>query len=209
MKFEDKEKGFSIEVIAKTPNPQTLIYQAMHQCYSSVIGEIPYSEQKCGEIAVKRLLQGNRGHFGCLEHPQISFCVEGYPHTVIQQVRTHRVGLSFDVQSFRYTNVENVTLKNIEKFAYIRPDGRYASRNGPYDYKGHEKQKDTVVSLISEYITLIKLGTDPEHAREILPYCIRQNFVMSGNLRSLLHMVDLRSKANTQLETVNFSDGMF
>ncbi|MGK7899778.1 MAG: thymidylate synthase (FAD), intein-containing, partial [Xenococcus sp. (in: cyanobacteria)] len=60
---------FRVEVIAKTPNPQQVIYAALHQDYSEgfVFDEqdnLP-SEKKCGEIIVKRLLAGDRGHYGC------------------------------------------------------------------------------------------------------------------------------------------------
>ncbi|MDE5084423.1 MAG: hypothetical protein O4859_25755, partial [Trichodesmium sp. St18_bin1] len=68
----DKEKGFKVIPLSWTENPQSLVYQAMHQCYSNeIVGEevLQFSEKKCGEIAVKRLLAGERGHYGSLEHP--------------------------------------------------------------------------------------------------------------------------------------------
>jgi thymidylate synthase (FAD) len=39
-----------------------------------------------------------------------------------------------------------------------------------------------------------------EHIRDYLPQAIRQNFVVSFNLRSVLHIMDLRSKLDAQLE---------
>ncbi|GAB4300707.1 MAG: hypothetical protein Fur0025_40540 [Oscillatoriaceae cyanobacterium] len=93
---------FRVEVIAKTPNPQQVVYAAMHQDYSEelVVADRANwpAEAKCGEIIVKRLLAGDRGHFGPLEHPQITLNCGYFPHSVMQQVRTHRVGISFDVQ---------------------------------------------------------------------------------------------------------------
>lgn len=93
---------FRVEVIAKTPNPQQVIYSALHQDYTNafVFDERDSwpSEEECGEIIVKRLLAGDRGHYGCLEHPQIIFNCGYFPHSVMQQARTHRVGVSFDVQ---------------------------------------------------------------------------------------------------------------
>ncbi|NEQ40488.1 MAG: FAD-dependent thymidylate synthase [Okeania sp. SIO3I5] len=60
---------FRVEVITKTPNPQQVIYAALHQDYSEgfVFDEQNTwpSEAKCGEIIVKRLLAGDRGHYGC------------------------------------------------------------------------------------------------------------------------------------------------
>lgn len=93
---------FRVEVIAKTPNPQQVIYAAMHQDYTeSFVFDDRDSwgtEVECGEIIVKRLLAGERGHYGPLEHPQIVFNCGYFPHSVMQQARTHRVGVSFDVQ---------------------------------------------------------------------------------------------------------------
>ncbi|MGL5508757.1 MAG: FAD-dependent thymidylate synthase, partial [Microcoleaceae cyanobacterium] len=93
---------FRVEVIAQTPNPQQVIYAALHQDYNEnfVFADKANwpSEEKCGEIAVKRLLVGDRGHYGSLEHPSIVFNCGFFPHGVMQQARTHRVGISFDVQ---------------------------------------------------------------------------------------------------------------
>ncbi|MGY2726640.1 FAD-dependent thymidylate synthase [Thermostichus sp. OS-CIW-26] len=95
---------FQVVVLNQTPDPERVIYQAMHQDYSPDFvtpeSRIP---EKYGEAVVRHLLEGNRGHYGPLEHPQITFGVGYFPHAVMQQARTHRVGISFDVQSFRYT----------------------------------------------------------------------------------------------------------
>jgi len=93
---------FRVEVISKTPNPQQTIYAAMHQDYAEGFvwdqrGEWP-SEEKAGELVIRNLLKGGRGHYGPLEHPQIVLNCGFFPHSTMQQIRTHRVGLSFDVQ---------------------------------------------------------------------------------------------------------------
>lgn len=93
---------FRVELIAATPNPQQCVYAGMHQDYSEGFvwadrSEWP-DETRAGEICVKRLLSGERGHYGPLEHAQIVLNVGWFPHSVMQQARTHRVGVSFDVQ---------------------------------------------------------------------------------------------------------------
>ncbi|MFM7548291.1 MAG: FAD-dependent thymidylate synthase, partial [Cyanobacteriota bacterium] len=93
---------FRVELIAATPNPQQCVYAGMHQDYSegfvaAARADWP-DEQRAGEICVKRLLAGERGHYGPLEHAQIVLNVGWFPHSVMQQARTHRVGVSFDVQ---------------------------------------------------------------------------------------------------------------
>ncbi|MFZ4639339.1 MAG: FAD-dependent thymidylate synthase [Nodosilinea sp.] len=93
---------FTVEVISQTPYPQQTMYAAMHQDYAEdfVLHDRPQwpSESRCGEILVSNLLKGGRGHYGPLEHPQIVFNVGWFPHSTMQQIRTHRVGVSFDVQ---------------------------------------------------------------------------------------------------------------
>ncbi len=93
---------FRVEVLSAMPNPQQLVWAAMHQDYSEnfVVDERDQfpDEARAGELIIKHLLQGNRGHFGPIEHPQIVFNVGFFPHSTMQQLRTHRVGISFDVQ---------------------------------------------------------------------------------------------------------------
>lgn len=116
---------FRVEVIAKTPNPQQVIYAAMHQDYTDgfVFDERDSwpSESECGEIIVKRLLAGERGHYGPLEHPQIVFNCGYFPHSVMQQARTHRVAVSFDVQclasdtEITFVNCEGQSSQKLKK----------------------------------------------------------------------------------------------
>lgn len=114
-----------VEVIAKTPHPQQVIYAAMHQDYTDgfVVEERDSwpPEDKCGEIIVKRLLAGERGHYGPLEHCQIVFNCGYFPHSVMQQARTHRVGVSFDVQCLSadslitFVNIKGESSKKLKK----------------------------------------------------------------------------------------------
>ena len=101
------DSRFRVDLIAATPNPQQCVYVGMHQDYSegfvAADREQWPDETKAGEICVKRLLAGERGHYGPMEHAQIVLNVGWFPHSVMQQARTHRVGVSFDVQSMRYT----------------------------------------------------------------------------------------------------------
>ncbi len=96
------DRFFTVEVLAQTPNPQQVIYAAMHQDYAEAFvwdeRERFPSETKAGELVIKNLLAGGRGHYGPLEHPQITLNCGYFPHSTMQQMRTHRVGVSFDVQ---------------------------------------------------------------------------------------------------------------
>ncbi len=206
---------FRVELIVKTPNPQQVIYAAMHQDYSEGFvydekDEWP-SEEKCGEIIVKRLLSGDRGHYGCLEHVGIVFNCGLFPHSVMQQIRTHRVGISMDVQSGRYSGKRIVEaakgLKDIEEVFYLRPVDYYTDRQGKtYLYSPEQRKQDLAWCLeaAKRYQALIEQGYSEEHARGIIPFDIRQNFIISLNARSFMHILDLRSKPNAQLECQEF-----
>lgn len=200
---------FRVEVLARTEHPQTCCWWAMHQDYSEnfVFDEEPPSETKAGEIIVSRLLKGGRGHFGPLEHPAITFNIGWFPHTVMQQARTHRVGISFDVQSGRYTSQRildaSTGKRPLEEVFYLRPVGSYSDRSGAhYSYTEEARQVDLarLQDVAHHYAAQIRSGLSEEHARELIPYAIRQHFVVSCNLRSLMHVLDLRYKADAQLE---------
>lgn len=206
------DKLFKVEVLSQSVNPNRLIYAAMHQDYSDncVFEEIDKfpNEENCGDIVVKKLLAGNRGHYGCLEHPSISFSTGYFPHSVIQQARTHRISVSFDVQSFRYTsnNVLDVAngKKKVEDVFYLREVGNYTDRHGKkYSYTEENRKWDLIRCSESAvfYKDDIELhGQSEEHARGKLPFDYRQHFVVTFNMRSLMHFLDLRHKKDAQLE---------
>ncbi|MGB3517270.1 MAG: FAD-dependent thymidylate synthase [Elainellaceae cyanobacterium] len=202
---------FTVALISQTPNPQQVIYGAMHQDYAEgfVWDERDRwpGEEKCGDVIVKQLLQGNRGHYGPLEHPQIVLNCGWFPHSTMQQVRTHRVGVSFDVQSFRYTGQRILDViegkRELEDVFYLRPLGSYSDRQGKkYNYTEDQRQQDLdwCLQACHRYAERIHQGFAEEHARGLIPFDIRQHWVMSANVRSLMHLLDLRWKADAQLE---------
>jgi len=208
---------FRVDVLSRTLNPQTLIWQAMHQDYSElcVFDEVPPSEPKAGEIAVKRLLAGGRGHFGVLEHPSITFSVGYFPHSVMQQARTHRVRVSFDVQSMRYTGQRVAQIArgkvDLEEVFYLRPVGEYTDRQGKkYSYTPKLRAEDAerCYDAAEAYACKLELGFAEEHARGLVPFDFRQHFVVSFNVRSLMHFLDLRAKADAQWEIQQLCDLM-
>ena len=210
---------FRVVHLDRSAKPQVLIWQAMHQDYSedAVADEpVPESEQAAGDIIVKHLLRGEKGHYGPLEHPAITFNVIGFPHDLMQQARTHRVGVSFDVQSGRYTSQRVVDVvkgkRPLEEVFYLRPVGTYHDRFGKrYNYgEGHrERDFQSCLELASAFAIKVDLGMAEEHARGLIPYCVRQHFVVSFNARSLMHFMDLRAKADAQLEIRQLSAMLF
>lgn len=209
---------FRVDVLNRTEDPQTLCWYAMHQDYSEeyVFNEDPPSETEAGNLIVKHLLAGERGHYGPLEHPSITFNVGWFPHSVMQQARTHRVGISFDVQSGRYTGKRITDVysdkRKVEEVFYLRPVGEYTDRSGKrYQYTEEQRRIDIGDCLAACYNYQFKIeeGYSEEHARDMIPYAIRQHFVVSFNLRSALHFMDLRSKKDAQEEIRAMCDLMW
>lgn len=211
------DRRFHVKPISASFEPQRLIWLAMHQDYyeGSVADVQAPPETEAGELVVKHLLLGERGHYGPLEHPSITFSVSGFPHCVMQQARTHRVGVSFDVQSMRYTGKRVVALAHqkadIEDVFYFRPVGNYVDRFGKkYAYTKKTRETDIEVAkrLAMVYAYKMQEGYSEEHARSLLPFDFRQNFVVSFNLRSAMHFLDLRSKLDAQAEIVDLCNLM-
>ena len=212
---------FRVDLIAATPNPQQCIYAAMHQDYSEKYVFFDRAnwpdETRAGEICVQRLLAGERGHYGPLEHPQITLNVGWFPHSVMQQARTHRVGVSFDVQSMRYTGERICRAVNgdidLEEVFYLRPVGDYSDRQGKtYFYSVVERGRDLDYcrDAADDYRARVQLlGYAEEHARGLLPFDYRQHFVVSFSLRAMLHFLDLRAKLDAQWEIRQLCDLMW
>jgi thymidylate synthase (FAD) len=191
------------------PIPEQVIYQAGKNDYS----EIPIHEQvipnpkECGEWIVDELLSNDKGHYGPLEHPGITFSVSGYVHNVMVQGRTHRIGTSWDVQSQRYTGKRVTKVATgelaVDDVFYIRPPGFYTNRKGKkYDWTQDDYNDELEFILLGckRYAQKYEKGMCEEHIRDYLVQAIRQNFVVSFNLRSVLHFLDLRAKMDAQLE---------
>lgn len=204
------DQHFKVELLAATPTPQQVVYAAMHQDYSEGFvwderDRFP-SEARAGELCVKHLLEGNKGHWGPYEHPQIVLNCGWFPHSVMQQLRTHR-HLSMDVQSGRYTGERVLEVargeRDVEEVCYLRRLGPYTDRQGKkYEYTAEQRQEDIdwCLAACRRYKTRIDQGLSEEHARDMLPFNIRQHWVLSLNARSLMHILTIRGKKDAQLE---------
>lgn len=204
------DQNMKVVMLRQTPLPQTLVYQGGKNDYSEepIHTKLTPNETECGKWVIEQLLANERGHWGPLEHPAITLDCVGFVHNVIVQARTHRVGVSFDVQSQRYTGrrvlkVAKGDLKPQEVY-YVRPEGLYLDRKGhKYEWTrdDYERQLKFCLSASERYAeAFYTRGMAEEHLRDYLPQNIRQNFVVSFSLRAALHFLDLRAKMDAQLE---------
>lgn len=205
---KDDEWGCSVTLSRFTRNPQRVVYDALHTCHEE-FGMTEMSEERAGEVVVNRLLNGNKGHYSCLEFPHIVLGVKGYSISAIAQARTHR-HLSFAVRSYRLPIDKVDNPKARDYFLYRKP-GAHKTRDGIY--RSTEEDYEATTSYLKETLALywqrIEDGLPAEHARELLPSCTRQDMQIGGNLRAFLHFLDLRLKANAQFEITHMSQCIY
>jgi len=212
------DQNMKVVLLEATSNPQTLVWRGGKNDYSEepIHTVIPPGETECGKWVIEQLLANERGHWGPLEHPAITFDCVGFVHNVIVQARTHRVGVSFDVQSQRYTGRRVLKVAKGEltpqEVYYVRPEGLYLDRKGhKYEWKqeDYERQLKFCLAASERYAEVFNTrGMAEEHLRDYLPQNIRQNFVATFSLRAALHFLDLRAKMDAQLEIQALCEGM-
>tara|TARA_A100001234_G_C12634300_1_gene389506 strand:+ start:798 stop:1517 length:720 start_codon:yes stop_codon:yes gene_type:complete len=204
-----------VATVEATVMPQRLVYLGLHADYSENYFEgtdIP--EDEAGKIVVSRLLKGNKGHWGPLEHPSLSLMVQA-DHNTMMQLRTHRVGCTFDYQSMRYTGerIRKVARRELlpEDVFYVRPPGIYWDRQGDkYTWSKEQAENQLAMCLSSaiDYDNLRSEGASEEHARSVLCTGYLQHGLITGSLRFWLHLLDVRAKADAQLEVRQIMQGI-
>lgn len=217
-----------VQLIASTPRPNLVCYLALHQCYSEgfILDEYDAiakkSDEELGRLVVEKCIKF--GHYSVIEHPSMTFAVQGFPHSVMVQATRHRT-LSFSVQSQRYTSKRVVDIvtqtfqspkehrRFVEEVFYFRPVCSFLDReNNKYYYSQADRDRDiddTFGHIETYYHKVENQGYAPEHARDCLPQNIRQDFVVTFNPRSLLHFCDLRTPKDAQREIQMLAEMLF
>lgn len=211
------DKHFRVEVVAKTPRPQCLVYSAAKNDYSETfIDKLPDLTEEAAGKELERMLwkSKTRPHLGPYEAPHITFAVGGYVHSVMVQLRTHRI-LSMDCQSSRYTGrrVCKVAYGELpfEEVFYIRPCGVYQNRHGDrceITEEWREEKKQAMMVSIRQYAEDVANGEPKESARDMIPQGLRQNFYVTLNARALMHIINVRSAKDSQMEMRDLIDKM-
>jgi thymidylate synthase (FAD) len=166
---------------------------------------------------IERLFR--KRHMGVFEHPTATFAVEGISRACMAQLTRHRHA-SFDVQSMRYvdfgdvnfaenivygaSNAQYVALKEqLEEYAVV-PDSIFKTENWKNVFM--EYYLDCIDSF--ERYDEMTNGYDipKEDARMMLPVGTKVNLTFTMNARSIMHLLDMRKKANAQWEIRELSE---
>ena len=146
----------------------------------------------------------SRGHHGVFEHSTATFAVERISRSCMAQLTRHRHG-SYDVQSLRYTELDD----DPEDLMLSPPsfnEDQVVSREGgvtEFGVDGNARRKmanEAYEKAIEAYGDLIDAGVPKEDARMVLPLGTTVNLTFTMNARSLMHLLDMRLKADAQWE---------
>jgi thymidylate synthase (FAD) len=202
-----------VQIIEGTPNPERTVCKAARNDYRERgLSENSYEEimasvdgdttEEKEETLLRHLFK--KQHYGPFEHIHASFNIEGMSRVVMAQATRHRL-LSWDIQSQRYVDFSDPEYTVPESFTnpdhFTRDDGTVELTEDELDDELIRYESAVEDNSVEAYNRLVESGIPKEDARYVLPTAMEVNAVMSGNLRALLHVLNMRSKANVQSET--------
>lgn len=227
-----------VRVSESYDNPEDLVIRKARNDYENIwVGDYSTeelidrfkNEGESREEAKERLLIRtllHKGHFGPFEHPQISFEIEGVSRSLMAQITRHRVGVTFDIQSQRYVDFTESTVDELFKMPQSATDAHAGSRDPnaksvddvmeEFGLSGEEELEElrqhyvneAYEQCLSSYRSLRDLGMPPEDARFVLPIGSKVNLTTSMNLRTLLHIADMRAQGDAQWEVAELTEKM-
>ena len=205
----------NVSILSHTPNADRLVAACARGDYldRSLVGTDLDDDEEFAELmdgastdSLEELLERlmKRRHFGPWEHAHVTFAVEGISRTCMAQLSRHRIGISLDVQSQRYCSFSDASVARPPSIT----DDEVVSREGGVTEleEGREEAFDEAVeAALESYNELLDKGVPKEDARFVLPEGTLVNLSMTVNLRTLMHIANLRAKANAQWEIRDFT----
>ena len=180
------------EWVQKPCKPLELIEKAGTTCYKS--------EDKISQGSALKFVKmlKESGHESVIEHAVASarfVTNRGVTHELVR----HRLA-SFSQESTRYVRYGG--------------DMEFITPVWWHSWSSDERNiwKKAMMSAEKEYLALLKAGSRPEQAREVLPNSLKTEIVMTANLREIYHILSLRcsKKAHPQMRALmlDFLEGM-
>jgi thymidylate synthase (FAD) len=135
-------------------------------------------------------------HWSPFEQVSLTYQIET-SRAIAAQILRHR---SFCFQEFsqRYSTATELESFNVRKQAEKNRQSSTDILN--LSAEEIETLKEHLLKGISLYEELIQKGAAKECARMLLPLCTQTTLYMTGNLRSWIHYVELRTSEDTQEE---------
>lgn len=166
------------------------------------ISDVVATQEAKKASLVRRLFR--REHWGPFEHPQITIAFKGVSRSLMAQLTRHR-HVSFDIQSQRYVDFSYKD-DPVATPPSLVADQHMTRDDGVVAVDGYESLfNDTVGDAVEAYEQMVDDDVPAEDARYVLPIGTKVNGTMSMNLRTMLHVANMREKANAQHEIREFT----
>ncbi len=204
-------EGFGLELdfaqYVDDPTPLTpaarLMKTAGQTCYASFGPKRSYNEN------AKRYFDNlsSSGHGSVYEHATLSFLCYGISRSNTHEVVRHRAGTAFSQLSQRF--VSGKVLRFVERPEYRQHPALHKSFEERIDRAAREYEEiaDELLSLQSEGDQLLSADAKTDRrkrvqqtARSVLPNETETILVLSANVRSWRHMIEMRTDEHAESE---------
>jgi thymidylate synthase (FAD) len=212
-----------VELLRITDDPEELVCRAARNDYYP--GEMPdesfadvmahvdgdtVEDQK--RNLIKKLML--RGHWGVFEHPQLTLWFR-VSRACMAQITRHRHA-SFDIQSMRYVNFDDLDPEDPSDFAWpdsFTDDEVTAREGGTMTIDAPAEEREELAQEVYEraldaYQGMVDAGVPKEDARMLLPIGTHVNVTMSLNVRAALHVVSMRAAGDAQWEIRSLAEAV-
>lgn len=149
------------------------------------------------------------GHTAPFRHPHLTFRIK-CPIYVERQLLKHQIGVTVNSISGRYVDFSD-SYTRIRKWRAASKTAKQGSGEDlPHDVQRIASQwEEEVIEFCSRaYQILIDGGVCKEQARTILPLNLNTEFVWTGSLQALFHLIKLRTDSHAQKETRDIAHEM-
>ena len=171
------QRQLQVELIAITPDPQSVIEQAGRTCYLS----FDKIDDDSSAGFIQRLLK--MGHESPLEHAYATFRVSNCSRAMTHQLVRHRL-MAVSQQSQRYVDEEG--------FTYVVPESMPAEFVDDF-----HQDMQTIQQMYHKWRDR---GLLKEDARFVLPNACTSEIVVSADFREWRHIFKLRTSPKAQWE---------
>lgn len=194
------------------PGSSQLCKTAGQLCYASFGPRRTKNEEAAAYF--ERLTSA--GHGSVLEHASFSFILYGVSRSVTHELVRHRAGMGFSQVSQRYVSgsvlrfVERPEYQNDPELhqAFEQRADRAAAEYEKLAQALLERQEGGDAMLSAEYRTDARKRVQ-QAARSLLPNETEAPIVVTGNVRALRHVIEMRADAHAETEIRNLAVRLF
>ncbi len=196
--------GYSLVELVDYMGSDASVVRAARVSFAGDFTDRPFEED---EKLIRYLAEHNHGT--PFEHTSATFHVS-LPIFVVRQWHRHRIGVSYNEVSRRYTS-EEIAVYKPHEWRMQAEKNRQASE-GVLTYAYAEMADRVYVEAVDRaldaYDRLISLGVAREQARMVLPQSLYTRMYFTGNLRSFAHFYALRADLHAQPEIRAYADAL-